>query len=478
MACTTRMFGRSSRPAALAARLAMVIVFTAPMCVCAAAGGQPDTSDRSAPPVQTDLSYERIRQTVGTLEYSDKTAQQLVEMVAGWKDTRGQVYFDALAKNLAYARQACTKGRMSRKQLVETELGVTQALGQCIKRGVTYKKDYFDLNHVLREKKANCFGYSQLLYILGDCIGLSVRAATVADPDRRSLASVPGHIANVVNLCDGTMVFVDLTRTSDVMSEPFMFEKGRAPAQSLRTHKDVRRLADDDVIAEVPAEGGRAAEAYIVWTQRKGDPPAAIDTKTLRILDAKQLVAEIHFSRGTVYNLAGQDQKAILHYSKAIELSPQCARAYNNRGAVYLLGKDYAAALADFDRAVEINSEFAQAYQNRGSASLGLGKHEAAIADYTAAIRLYPEFSDSFFCRGFACVQLGRYAEAIRDYSKAIELDPKSARAYYRRGIAYAHFGEDGKARNDLVKAVELDRTVVAGAARVSEDFKLGLVFN
>ena len=54
--------------------------------------------------------------------------------------------------------------------------------------------------------------------------------------------------------------------------------------------------------------------------------------------------------------------------TKAIELNPQHADAYNNRGNAKYSLKEYKEAIKDFNQAIELNPQHAKAYNNRGNA--------------------------------------------------------------------------------------------------------------
>ncbi|WP_313894346.1 tetratricopeptide repeat protein, partial [Psychrobacillus sp.] len=67
--------------------------------------------------------------------------------------------------------------------------------------------------------------------------------------------------------------------------------------------------------------------------------------------------------------------------TKAIEINPEYALAYNNRGSAYgNLGK-YEEAVADYTKAIEISPEYAHAYNNRAKVYEKLGNNEAGDFD-------------------------------------------------------------------------------------------------
>ncbi|WP_313893810.1 tetratricopeptide repeat protein, partial [Psychrobacillus sp.] len=127
----------------------------------------------------------------------------------------------------------------------------------------------------------------------------------------------------------------------------------------------------------------------------------------------------------------------IANYTKAIEINPEYALAYNNRGIANQNFKKYEEAIADYTKAIEINPEYALAYNNRGSAYGNLDKYEEAIADYTKAIEINPEYASAYNNRGIANKNLEKYEEAVADYTKAIEINPAYTSAYNNRGNVY-----------------------------------------
>ena len=135
----------------------------------------------------------------------------------------------------------------------------------------------------------------------------------------------------------------------------------------------------------------------------------------------RQKTAEEHYDSGIAYHRAGEHQKAIEEYNKAIELDP----------------------------------EFVKAYATRGVAYYHLGKHQRTIEDCTKAIELDPEFGRAYAIRGTGCYKLGEHQLAIKDYEKAIELNPERARSYYNLACCYSLQGDKDKAIEYLRQAIE-----------------------
>ncbi|MFI3218859.1 MAG: tetratricopeptide repeat protein, partial [Methylococcales bacterium] len=157
-------------------------------------------------------------------------------------------------------------------------------------------------------------------------------------------------------------------------------------------------------------------------------------------------------------------ERAVAEYSKAIELNPSFADAYNHRGNCYIklnaqayrnyrlyeslkvdcefalsdcnhyadtgAGNNhqsfiyskiyYKRALYDYCKAIELNPRYADAYNNREKF------YEFALADFNKAIELNPSFSDAYSNRGNYYAELKNYEYSLADYSEAIKLSDSS----------------------------------------------------
>jgi tetratricopeptide (TPR) repeat protein len=85
---------------------------------------------------------------------------------------------------------------------------------------------------------------------------------------------------------------------------------------------------------------------------------------------SKEKQAQRHFRKGFEYQNAGNSEKAIEEYKKALELNPDLAQAHTNLGAVL--------AIQHFKRVMELNYYDTKAHYNLGLAYLYKGEVEKA----------------------------------------------------------------------------------------------------
>ncbi|MDG2174023.1 MAG: tetratricopeptide repeat protein [Flavobacteriaceae bacterium] len=76
---------------------------------------------------------------------------------------------------------------------------------------------------------------------------------------------------------------------------------------------------------------------------------------------------------------------AIIDYTKAIELDPNCAVTYFNRGLAKDKLKDYNGAIADYTKTIELDPDYVKAYRNRGLKKEDIGDLNGACSDWKKA---------------------------------------------------------------------------------------------
>ena len=194
--------------------------------------------------------------------------------------------------------------------------------------------------------------------------------------------------------------------------------------------------------------------AYQLYEEKKLAERLPLLTKAIEL---KPDYALAYNSRGVAYAELEQYELALVDYTSAISLDPNFAFAYYNRGIAYDNLKQYKSAIADYTSAISLDPNYADAYYNRGLLYDDLKQYKSALADYTSAISLDPNDTDAYYNRGWVYDELKQYKLAIADYTSTISLDPNDANAYHNRGWAYYELKQYESAIADYSTVLALD---------------------
>lgn len=167
--------------------------------------------------------------------------------------------------------------------------------------------------------------------------------------------------------------------------------------------------------------------------------------------------AEAYNGRGYAYGGLGKYRDAIQNYSKAIELDPLFAVAYINRGATYGYSDENEKALQDLKTAIDLDPSIVEAYVHIGNIYEHMLIHDEAIKNLNKAMEIKPEYIYAYNSRGCVYKNMGKYEEAIRDFEKVIKIDPKYANPYRQLGSIFIQKKEYEKAVEELSKAIGLN---------------------
>ena len=174
-------------------------------------------------------------------------------------------------------------------------------------------------------------------------------------------------------------------------------------------------------------------------------------------LELNPQMFEAYNNRGVAYDKGGKSDKALRDYNRALELDPDGAGGYKNRGFTYLSQDEPIKALQDFSKALELDSDDAAAYVGRGLAYLSQNEPDKALQDFSKVLELDPDNTGAYRGRGFTYLSQNEPDKALQDFSKVLELDPDDAGAYMGRGLAHQTQNEPDKALQDFSKVLELD---------------------
>jgi tetratricopeptide (TPR) repeat protein len=172
--------------------------------------------------------------------------------------------------------------------------------------------------------------------------------------------------------------------------------------------------------------------------------------------------ASDHVNRGVQLFDNGDDAKAIAEFDQAIQLKPDCLRAYMIRGMAFTRNGKYDKAIADFSNAIPLKPDDDGPYYNRAIAREGKREYDKATADYNEALRLWP--NHAYVYRLLAWLQATCPDERYRDGKNAI-VNADKANQFGGDGnwgyidtlaAAYAENAQFDKAVECQKKAIEL----------------------
>ncbi len=193
----------------------------------------------------------------------------------------------------------------------------------------------------------------------------------------------------------------------------------------------------------------------IKYSENKEYDKAIINFTKVIELNPKE--ASSFYNRGYAKVKLNDYQSAIEDFSKSIELDPLYLHSYIIRAIVKKELNDYKGAIEDYTKTIELDSKNISAYQSRGSLKSELKDYSGAIKDYNKVIELDANTKNIYFDRGLAKAELKEYQGAIDDYSKAVKIDPELSIGFQNRGLSKLYLKEFKGALSDFDKAIEID---------------------
>lgn len=165
---------------------------------------------------------------------------------------------------------------------------------------------------------------------------------------------------------------------------------------------------------------------------------------------------EAQYLQGTLFEYAGQLERAERAYQRAIALDSTFSRAHDALAGVYARTGRLDEATASIRRALRYEPGSDHAYFNLGNTLYQAGRAADAVEAYKRALRLNPRHSKAWNNLAAVYITEHDYDEAIQALRKALELEPDNRRAYNNLGLAYYHKGELEPARQAFEATLQI----------------------
>ena len=203
----------------------------------------------------------------------------------------------------------------------------------------------------------------------------------------------------------------------------------------------------------------------------------------------------VRYHLGLLESQAGDVERAVLHFGRAVQVNPQNADAQNNLAfTLQQLGRDTEAllafqqaqalraadadiainlgllhkklrqlpqALACFEQALQSHPQHVALLCNRGNVLQLMGRQADALACYEQALLVEPDNPVVLCNFSNALVELARYEEALACAERATHAHPRHAQAWVERGGALRMLDRTAEAVGSFEKALALEPTMV-----------------
>jgi tetratricopeptide (TPR) repeat protein len=149
-------------------------------------------------------------------------------------------------------------------------------------------------------------------------------------------------------------------------------------------------------------------------------------------------------------------KKAILEYTKILQLDSNNADAYFQRGIIKwcdnILG-----AIEDFKDAIRLNPKNADYHYELAIAYYYTNRKGWALTSLNKTLRYNCNYITAYYSRAVLFYQKGDFEKAIIDFTKYLNLNFEDANVYHCRAVVHYRLGSIDKAIKDLLTSLQLN---------------------
>ena len=162
-------------------------------------------------------------------------------------------------------------------------------------------------------------------------------------------------------------------------------------------------------------------------------------------------------SYGNALFKAGRADEAVVHLSRAVEMSPTFFDARNNLGKVFLQQGKADEAIACFEELIERGHDPADVYYDLGVALGMQGRYDQAVRCFDNVLEREPDYPSARKRIGSALLGAGKPAEAVSYLERALEATGDDAEVYMNLGVAHARCGRPEPAKENWARAIHIE---------------------
>jgi lipoprotein NlpI len=148
---------------------------------------------------------------------------------------------------------------------------------------------------------------------------------------------------------------------------------------------------------------------------------------------------------------SGKKSEAFSLVEKTIAENPKNAQSVLFQGILFLRNQEPAKAVTSFTKALELDPKAATAYQHRGEANFFLGHFKESVSDFDQALALEPDKKPYHWQRGISCYYARQYDEGRKQFEAHKAVNPNDVENAVWHYLCVARLAGVEKARSLLI---------------------------
>ena len=160
---------------------------------------------------------------------------------------------------------------------------------------------------------------------------------------------------------------------------------------------------------------------------------------------------------GSIYLDAGQVERAMPYFQRALESKPDFSEAHSNLGEALMRTGRVDEGLLELNKAVAIAPDSAESQYNLGNALMQVGQLDGAVDHFKAALNIKPDYVQADNNLGIVFLRTRQLDEARDYFQRALETSPSYAEAHYNLGGVFEMQGDLDQAVMEFQKAIEIE---------------------
>jgi len=186
------------------------------------------------------------------------------------------------------------------------------------------------------------------------------------------------------------------------------------------TITQIKDQVESTLDEQVHAMALKNLSRVLMWAGKDDEAQQLID----RAVTTTSEDGETHFHKATLNRRTGNNQAALFHYQKAVELAPWNAATHQGYGSLLSELGQKMKAREVLETAIRLDQTQVEAYYDLGIVLKDLGQYTQAEAAYRATLQLDPNHADAHNNLGVLLAMRGDMQAAAEQFAETLRIAP------------------------------------------------------